>query len=80
MLATAAHQQAAGAAAHGEHLVLGGIAAGDEVARHVDEVGEGVLLVQQRPSSYHARPISWPPRTCAIAIHEAAIEQAQARR
>src|SRR6185312_11832437 len=42
-----AHQQAAGAAAHGEDLVLRGVVFGDQVVRHVDEVGEGIFLVHQ---------------------------------
>ncbi len=42
-----AHQEAAGAAAHGEHLVLRRIALRDQIVGHVDEIGEGVFLVHQ---------------------------------
>src|SRR3546814_13888823 len=41
------HQQAAGAAARRRHPVLRRIAFGDQIARHVDEVGEAVLLVHE---------------------------------
>jgi len=53
-----AHQQAAGASAHREYLVLGSESLVHQEMRDIDEVGEGIFFCISRPSSYHARPIS----------------------
>ena len=42
-----AHQQSAGAAAGGEDLVLRDVALRDEELGRVDEIGEGVFLLEQ---------------------------------
>ena len=67
MFATAPISRPVRGAAFSHHLICGGYAARDEVIGHRDEVGEGVLFCRSLPSSYQVRPISPPPRTCAIA-------------
>ena len=42
-----AHQEAARTAAHGEEVFLGGVVVGQEPLSGVDEVGEGVLFVEE---------------------------------
>ena len=73
-----AHQQAASAAAHRGDAPPVGIALADQVARDVDEVGEGVDLVLQ-PALLVPAPTQLLATTdVGDRPHEAAVQQRQA--
>ena len=63
-----AHQQPAGAAAHRRHA-LARRRSPPRTRKRVTSMKsvKVFFLFSSLPSSYQRRPISWPPRTCAIA-------------
>ena len=68
MLTTAPISSPPGAAAHGAQPFRIGMAHGDQMLCAGDEIGMNVFFfLNSLPSSYHQRPSSSPPRTCAMA-------------